>query len=625
MKPKDKNMHGKESFRPVVGIDLGTTNSAVAHIKSGHPEIISSPEGEKLIPSVVHINSQGEVIVGQAAADALVAMPSRTVAAIKRKMGSEQPISIAHQDLLPEEISSLILKELKGYLDQCYGEGEKEAVITVPAYFTDQQRRATRRAGELAGLVVERIINEPTAAGLAFGLEHLEDESHILVYDLGGGTFDVSVLELMNGLLEVKASTGDNLLGGEDFDWRLVDYMAEKMINKYDIDPRDDLRARALLKEEAEKAKISLSNKESVAISLPIVTVKDNQPLGLDLELSRSDFIDLIEDLLQQTMGSIEEVLDGAELDAEEIDEIILVGGSTYIPRIHELIYNFFNRHPRTDVNPEEAVALGAAVQAGLKSGVLSDSGLIATDIAPYSMGVAVLRGWMGLTHRPGGFHAIIPKNTTIPTTRTERFTTVSNDQTEVSIEIYQGEDQWTKNNHQLGEFLLEGLPPRKAGEEEVDVTFRYNLNGILEVTAESVSTGKAMTISVQDALDRNSEESYQKSLERLDSFLEEAAQQSSKEEEEEWRAFKKMMEEMDLPDIDDELEEDLSNEANLMLSRAKSTLKMAAPEEKEDLRKIIDLLEQGLEDESRLEWAVNEATDIFIELETEGLEDNDQ
>lgn len=526
--------------RVTVGIDLGTTNSAIAYIRHGQPEIIPSPRGERITPSVVLIDMRNRVIVGEDARVSLVAMPDRTVAAIKRKMGSGDRIPLAGQALLPEEISALILKKLKGYADSGLGDGEKEAVITVPAYFTDDQRRATKRAGELAGFVVERIINEPTAAALAYGLNHLNENSHIFVYDLGGGTFDVSICELMDGIIEVKASAGNRELGGEDFDWRLADWFAEQIHADCGVDPRTDIRSRALLKEEAERVKKQLSFDESVAVSLPLVTVHDNQPVGLHTEVTRTLFESLIRDLLQETMDRVHQVLADAKLEAKDMDEVLLVGGSTRIPEVRALLDDFFGKPARIDVNPDEAVALGAAVQAGIKSGTLSDSGLIVTDVAPFSMGISVLKMGNRGVARPGGFSVIIPRNTTIPVTRSERYMTVSPGQTAVSIEIYQGEHEWVKHNHPLGEFLLEGVPENQEATESVLVEFRYNLNGILEVSAKAESNGQTMDITVQDALRRNSEEEYQESVATLEAL---------------WKAAQPEM------DWDDDPDEDLAED----------------------------------------------------------------
>jgi molecular chaperone DnaK len=614
--------YARPTFRPVVGIDLGTTNSAVAFIHRGKPEIIPSPQGRRITPSVVLIDLKNRIIVGEDARAALVAMPDRTVAAVKRKMGSKERIPVGGQALLPQEISALILKELKSYVDTRLGEGEKEAVITVPAYFTDEQRRATKQAGELAGFVVERIINEPTAAALAFGLDHLEEDRHILVYDLGGGTFDVSIVEMMSGVLEVKATTGNNHLGGEDFDWKIVDWLAEKIIAEHNIDPRDDIRARALLKEEAEKIKKELSARETVTVLLPVVTVKDNRPVGLDLEFTREQLVALIDPLLQETMNHVQRVLADAGLVKDDIDEILLVGGSTRIPRVHELIRNFFGKEPRMDVNPDEAVALGAAVQAGLKSGSLSKSGLVATDVAPFSMGIAVLKEWKGITLRPGGFHAIIPRNTTIPVTRTETFYTTSDGQTAASIEIYQGEHEWTKHNHRLGEFLLEGIPPNKAGAEAVEVTYRYNLNGILEVTARCVSTGKEMSVTVQDALNRDSQEAFAESAARLEALWQNVDDEDFDDElvGEEMELFNELPDNGDEQlEVDQELASaDMHEEASGLLARAQKLLPTLAGAERLKLEKAIHLLNNAMsgDDIDQLQEALDRVTDLMIDLE---------
>ena len=542
----------ESSFRPIVGIDLGTTNSAVAYIQGGKPHIIPSLGGERLTPSVVLVDLNDDIIVGKDALGALVAMPNRTVAAIKRKMGSDALISIAGKELLPHEISALILKELKKQVDDLFGEGEKEAVITVPAYFTDVQRRATKQAGELAGFVVERIINEPTAAALAYGLENLDKDGHILVYDLGGGTFDVSIVEMMSGILEVKASTGNTTLGGEDFDWRLVDWFAEKIIAEHHIDPRDDIRGKALLKREAENIKIRLSTEESVKVVLPVVTVKDNQPIGLNTTINRVEFIRLIEDFLHETVELTKSILKDAKLKATDIDEILLVGGSTRIPEVYKLISNLFNKKPRNEIDPDEAVALGAAVQAGLKSGALSKSSLIATDVAPFSMGIAIMKEWEGSKLRPGGFAIIIPKNTTIPVTRSEIYTTTDDGQTVVSIEIYQGEHEWVRDNYKLGEFLLEGIPANYAGYETIEVKFRYNLNGILEVNAKCISTEKEMIVTIQDALDRDSQKSFEDSMVKIESLYRENEEEDID------------LEDIDLEDILDIEHEEIDNEQTL-------------------------------------------------------------
>ncbi|SHJ66372.1 Hsp70 family protein [Paramaledivibacter caminithermalis] len=614
-KIKDKNI--KDTFRPIVGIDLGTTNSAVAYIYRKKPKIITSPKGEKIIPSVVLIDLNGNVVIGKDARDSMVAMPDRTVAAVKRKMGSNEGIQIADKVLLPEEVAALILKELKKYVDDLLGEGEKEAVITVPAYFTDKQRRATKKAGELAGFVVERIINEPTAAAMAYGLNNLKEDRHILVYDLGGGTFDVSIVEMMSGILEVKASTGNNFLGGEDFDWRLVDWFAEKIIKEHGVDPRKDIRAKALLKDEAERTKKQLSTENKVEISLPIVTVKNNQPISLSVEITRKEFEELIKDLLMETMEHVETVLKETSLTAKDIDDILLVGGSTRIPLVHELISDFFKKKPRNDINPDEAVALGAAVQAGIKSGVLAKSGMIVTDVAPFSMGIAVLKEWKNIAVRPGGYHVIIPRNTTIPVTRTEEFTTVYDGQTKVAIEIFQGENDWVKYNHKLGEFLLDGIPPNEAGREKIQVTFKYNLNGILEVTAKCEATGKEMSVTVQDALERESQEAYEDSIDKLNTLFE-----NKEEDDLDEGLYSQMIDEI-ANDMVSELEEDrdlddLLEEAEELIDRAKDLEKISEGEKLKRIDNIIRKLKKAVlrRNKEKLEDAIDRATDELIDIE---------
>jgi len=622
-------MNRENVMRPIVGIDLGTTNSAIACIRNGKPEIIPLSGGERLLPSVVLIDPKGAVVVGQDAKDALVAMPDRSIAAVKRKMGSAEEIVLAGQPFTPQEVSAFILKKLKQQADELYGEGEKEAVITVPAYFTDDQRRATKQAGELAGFVVERIINEPTAAALSFGLDHLQEDRTFLVYDLGGGTFDVSIVEMFSGVLEVKASMGDRMLGGEDFDWRLADWFAERIIAEHGVDPRGDIRGRAILKEAAERAKIALSRETAVPVSLPLVTVKENRPVGLDTEVTRSQFVALIEDLIAQTAERVEAVLQEAGMSARDIDEVLLVGGSTRIPHVRETISKLLGKELRFDVNPDEAVALGAAVQAGLKSGLLSESGLVATDVAPFSMGIAVLSEGAGGRVRPGAFAPVIDRNTVIPVTRSRQFYTTEPGQTKVSVEVYQGEHEWVKHNHRLGEFMLEGIPENRNGLEGIDVTFRYNLNGILEVTARSVSSGEQMSITVQDALNRNSRKELEESAARLQALWENAAAETDGGDDEgepdEWEL---------LPELPDELDEDwdapeegeaptiLHEEGAVLAQRARAALVALGDKERPEVAELeasLAALDQALRSADgveELKAIINKVTDLLIDAE---------
>ena len=603
-----------QSFRPIVGIDLGTTNSAVAYIHKGKSKIMTNNDGKRYIPSVVLIDPSGKVIVGENARSALIAMPDRTKAAVKREMGSGELSTISGKRYSPEEVSAFIIKEIKELVDEVVGEGEKEAVITVPAYFTDGQRQAVKKAGELAGFVVERIINEPTAAALAFGFEHLDEDRHLLVYDLGGGTFDVSIVEIMDGIIEVKATAGNSKLGGEDFDWLLVDWLAGIMISEHQVDPRDDVRGLALLKEEAEKAKIQLSRNQQIEISIPVVMMKNNEPLGLYKTITQKEFITLIEPLLQETMDKVSEVLTEANLEPQEVDDILLVGGSTRIPYVEELIATFFGASPRHDIHPDEAVALGAAVQAGLKSGALSESGLIVTDVAPFSMGIAVLSEIDSGEIRAGAYKAIITKNTTIPVTRTETFYTSSDDQTEVQIEVFQGEQEWVQDNHFINDFLLEGLPPGPAGAETIEVTFRYNLNGILEVTAKSISSGSQVTVTLEDAIDRSSEEAFQESIEKVETASNDEYSDD---------IIDDYFDEQNPFDLwEDDKEEstlaDLLKEAKQWEKRYSTELKNVSKEERKQLREGIKDLKNAIqaEDFDDLEEAIDMAIDIFIELE---------
>ncbi len=509
-------MDDEALFRPVVGIDLGTTNSLVAVIRQGRPEVVPI-DGDPLVPSVVHRAVDGTLLVGQDAKAALVAMPERTVASIKRLMGTDKLVQLAGDRYTPVEISAMILSHIKREVDALYGEGPKEAVITVPAYFNEQQRRHTQEAGRVAGFVVERIINEPTAAALAFGLSHLEAEEKIVVYDLGGGTFDISVVQLEAGILEVVASNGHRALGGDDFDQRIVDRWCDEILEQSGFDARTDIRALARLKHEAEVAKMALSEVENVGVDIPVIGMtQDGRPVTFSTELQRSQFEELIEPLLAETMTLTRRTLEDAGITPQDVSAVLLVGGSTRIPRVRALIQEEFHQTPRTDVHPDQAVALGAAVQAGLKSGALNESGLIVTDVAPFSMGIAVVRPTALGGLKPGGYAPIIAKNTTIPTTRTQEFYTVVDGQTSIDIEVYQGEAEWVKGNQRLGSVTISGLAPKPAGQESITVTFRYTLNGTLDVSARAPSTGANVQMRLNDALDRSSADALEKSRERI-------------------------------------------------------------------------------------------------------------
>ncbi len=606
------------SFRPIVGIDLGTTNSAVAYIREGRPQVIPSEAGERLLPSVVLLDTEGQVIVGQDARDGLVAMPDRAIAAVKRLMGNSEPLKLGPQSFLPEEISALILKELRERLVPIYGDQVVEAVITVPAYFNDAQRRATKQAGELAGFVVERIINEPTAAALAYGLDHGEDHKHVLVYDLGGGTFDVSLVTLEDGVLEVKASNGNRRLGGEDFDWRLVDWMAEQVYETSGVDPRNDLRARAILKELAERTKWTLSDEPQATVESPLLMMHNDRAVILQTTIHRDQFVTMIQPWLDETFSLVADVIEQADLTPDAIDEVLLVGGSTRIPRVQEMIAQYFGRPPRSEVDPDLVVALGAAVQAGIKSGVLSDSGIVATDVAPFSMGIATARP-IGLGWQPGYFAPIIKRNAAIPCTQTKIFTTLSDGQEAIEVEVYQGEDELVANNYNLGSFLLNGIPSAPAGTEKIEVTFRYNLNGILEATAHIVSTKHAKSIVVQDGLERHSASALEQSRARLEALWEnvvetQAAQSSSDEE------FQDVFEVDDESLNDKDFAMDLADQAETAMKDLEALLRGSV--DKADHKRVVLCLEKikgalASEDPDRVQEVIDEATDLLFELES--------
>lgn len=608
----------KSSFRPIVGIDLGTTNSAVAHIHEGRPQVIESKGGESLLPSVVLLDPEGQVIVGQDARDGLIAMPDRAIAAVKRLMGSSDAIPLGTQTFLPEEISALILKELRTRLVPLYGDQEIEAVITVPAYFNDAQRRATKQAGELAGFVVERIINEPTAAALAYGLDHSHDRKHVLVYDLGGGTFDVSVVTLEDGIIEVKASTGNRQLGGEDFDWRLVDAMADQVQKDYGVDPRQDLRARAILKDLAEHTKWTLSDELTATVQSPLLMVHEDRGVVLQTVIDRTQFERMIQAWLDETLVLVKDALEQADLGPESIDEVLLVGGSTRIPRVREMIADYFGRPARSEVDPDLVVALGAAVQAGIKSGALSDSGVIATDVAPFSMGIAGARpfggGWI-----PGYFEPIIQRNTTIPCTRSKLFTTLMDNQDTIEIEIYQGENEMVASNYHLGSFTLNQIPRAAAGSEKIEVTFRYNLNGILEATARIASTKQAKSIIVQDGLERHSADALEQSRARIEALWQKDTEFLPVQTPLGRDVIDVLAVEEDGEVDEEEFDANLDEDAETALKDLQILLEEV--EDKQDRNRLSDLLAKlkkamTAEDPDALQQAIDDATDLIFELE---------
>jgi molecular chaperone DnaK len=457
----------------------------VAVIEGGEPVVITNPEGSRLTPSVVAFDKGGERLVGQSARRQAALNPERTISSIKRKMGTRERLKIDGKEYSPEEISAMVLQKLKADAEHYLGEEVKQAVITVPAYFDDSQRTATKNAGEIAGLEVLRIINEPTAASLAYGLDKKEDET-ILVYDLGGGTFDVSVLEVGEGVFQVKSTSGNTRLGGDDFDQRVIDYLAEDFLKQQGIDLRKDPQANQRLREAAEKAKIELSSMVQTNINLPFITADQNGPKHLDMTLTRARFEELCGDLFEKTVQPFNQAMKDAGLSLEEIDEVVLVGGSTRIPAVQELVRKLAGKEPHRGVNPDEVVAVGAAIQAGVIGGEMKD--VILVDVTPLSLGIETLGG---VTTK------LIERNTTIPTSKTETFTTAEDGQTRVSIHVLQGEREMAANNKTLGRFDLADLPPAPRGIPQIEVTFDIDVNGILNVSAKDKATAKEQKITI--------------------------------------------------------------------------------------------------------------------------------
>ena len=493
----------------IIGIDLGTTNSCVSVIEGGEPVVIPNAEGARTTPSVVAFSKDGERMVGNVAKRQAITNPDRTISSIKRHMGSDYKVDIDGKAYTPQEISAIILQKLKSDAESYLGEKVTEAVITVPAYFTDSQRQATKDAGKIAGLDVKRIINEPTAAALAFGIDK-EDDQKVMVYDLGGGTFDVSIIEMGDGVQEVLATAGNNRLGGDDFDKKVMDWIVSEFKKTNGIDLSDDKMAMQRVKEAAEKAKIDLSGMTTAQISLPFITQDATGPKHLDLTLTRAQFNQMTADLVEKTMGPVRQAMSDSGLSMNEIDKILLVGGSTRIPAVQEAIEKFSGKKPFKGINPDECVAMGAALQGGVLGGDVK--GLLLLDVTPLSLGIETM----------GGVNTvIIERNTTIPTKKSQIFSTAADNQTSVEVHVLQGERQFAKDNKTLGMFHLDGIMPARRGVPQIEVTFDIDANGIVHVSAKDLGTGKEQHISIT-ASSNMSKEDIEKAVQDAEKFAEE-------------------------------------------------------------------------------------------------------
>ena len=470
----------------VIGIDLGTTNSCVAVLEGGEPVVIANAEGNRTTPSVVGFAKNGERLVGETAKRQAITNPERTISSIKRHMGTDYTVEIDGKKYTPQDISAMILSKLRADAESYLGEKVTEAVITVPAYFTDSQKQATKDAGKIAGLDVKRIINEPTAASLAYGLDKDEAQHKILVYDLGGGTFDVSILELGDGVFEVLATNGDNKLGGDDFDEALLNFMADSFAKENGVDLRNDKMALQRLKEAAEKAKKELSSAQTTNVNLPFITVNENGPLHMNMDITRAKFEQLTEGLVNRTIGPMNKAMADAGVSNSDISKVILVGGSTRIPAVQEAVKKVTGKEPFKGINPDECVAIGAAIQAGVLTGEVND--VLLLDVTPLSLSIETLGGVAT---------KLIERNTTIPTKKSQIFSTAADNQTAVDIHVMQGEREMAADNTTLGRFQLTGIPPAPRGVPQIEVTFDIDANGIVNVSAKDMGTGKEQSITI--------------------------------------------------------------------------------------------------------------------------------
>ncbi len=493
----------------VIGIDLGTTNSCVAVIEGGEPVVIANAEGARTTPSVVAFSKTGERMVGQVAKRQAITNPDRTIASIKRHMGTNYKVNIDGKDYTPQEISAMTLQKLKADAEAYLGAPVTEAVITVPAYFTDAQRQATKDAGKIAGLEVKRIINEPTAAALAYGIDKEEDQK-VMVYDLGGGTFDVSIIEMGDGVQEVLATAGNNRLGGDDFDQKIIDWLADEFKKEQGVDLRNDKMAMQRLKEAAEKAKIELSGVTTSQISLPFITADATGPKHLETTLTRAKFNEMTADLVEATMGPVRQALSDSGLQPSQLNKILMVGGSSRIPAVQEAVKKYTGKEPFKGINPDECVAVGAAIQGGVLGGEVE--GLLLLDVTPLSLGIETM----------GGVSTkIIERNTTIPTKKSQIFSTAADNQTSVEVHVLQGEREFARDNKTLGIFHLDGILPARRGVPQIEVTFDIDANGIVNVSAKDLGTNKEQSISITSSTNM-SKEDIEKAVQDAEKFAEE-------------------------------------------------------------------------------------------------------
>ena len=600
----------------IIGIDLGTTNSCVSVLEGGTATVIPNPEGNRTTPSVVAFK-KGERIVGDAAKRQAITNPN-TKSSIKRLMGTSEKTKLEDKEYTPEEISAMILSYMKDYAEKYLGEKVTKAVITVPAYFNDAQRQATKNAGKIAGLEVERIINEPTAAALAYGLDKQDKSQTILVYDLGGGTFDVSILELGDGVFEVKSTAGNNKLGGDDFDNRLMDYLIDEFKKENGVDLSKDKMAMQRLKEISEKAKKDLSSMTSTQVSAPFISQSDEGPLHLDMTLTRAKFEDLIRDLVESTLKPVRDALKDAKLTKDDIDKVIFVGGSTRIPMVYDLVKNELGKEPSREVNPDEVVAMGAAIQGGVLTGEVND--IVLLDVTPLSLGVETLGGVMTV---------LIPRNTTIPTSKKEVFSTAADNQPAVDIHILQGERSMAADNKTLGNFQLTGIPAAPRGVPQIEVSFDIDANGIVNVSAKDLGTNKSQSITITSNTNLTDEE-----IDRMRKEAEEHAEEDKKRKEEadlvneaEQLAFQT---EKSIKDLGDKITDDEKKEAEDLVKELRDEL-AKDPKDIDEIKAKKDKLQEKAmalatkvyENVRKEQEANNQTTETTEENKEEDKKDN--